>query len=398
MSESNTAVDRPLPLWPYSASDNVNYNRSSEPDKMAINLSMSFLDYAWRFAAVPPNEIRIRLSQAMAHGGALAQNMHGTMDQEDRSFLYAAKPLFVWHAEHEDLYVGQENAGRVLLLGPRNDSYRGFFRLLSEQHIPFRASSNARVLAARPGDFDLVIATGRLPAEVETWVREGGRLLVAGATPPLGIGEPVKRWTGVRGYFRIHDRTLLASLGETNLLFLYGDYLEYPPLDKPLLTLIPPSMFGPPEKVFTDKVETTKPGLLLRDAGKGRFAYLPWDAGALYYRYSSHHHAALLAGLIDHLLAAGRQLQTNAHPLVEISVMRQSRRHRTLVHFVNLSGHSQTAYFDPVPMRDLRVRLAAEFQKARWVGPERDLAVRRDGRFGEFTLPELAGYAVVALE
>lgn len=398
MSESNTAVDRPLPLWPYSASDNVNYNRSSEPDKMAINLSMSFLDYAWRFAAVPPNEIRIRLSQAMAHGGALAQNMHGTMDQEDRSFLYAAKPLFVWHAEHEDLYVGQENAGRVLLLGPRNDSYRGFFRLLSEQHIPFRASSNARVLAARPGDFDLVIATGRLPAEVETWVREGGRLLVAGATPPLGIGEPVKRWTGVRGYFRIHDRTLLASLGETNLLFLYGDYLEYPPLDKPLLTLIPPSMFGPPEKVFTDKVETTKPGLLLRDAGKGRFAYLPWDAGALYYRYSSHHHAALLAGLIDHLLAAGRQLQTNAHPLVEISVMRQSRRHRTLVHFVNLSGHSQTAYFDPVPMRDLRVRLAAEFQKARWVGPERELAVRRDGRFGEFTLPELAGYAVVALE
>ncbi len=398
MSESNTAVDRPLPLWPYSASDNVNYNRGSEPEKMAINLSMSFVDYAWRFAAVPPNEIRIRLSQAMAHGGALAQNMHGTMDQEDRTFLAAAKPLFAWHAAHEDLYVGQENAGRVLLLGPRNDAYRGIFRLLSEQHIPFRASSNARALAARPGDFDLVIATGRLPAEVEPWVRGGGRLLVAGTAPPFGLGEPRRRWTAVRGYFRIHDRTLLPSLGDTNVLFLYGDYLEYPPLDKPVLTLIPPSMFGPPEKVFTDKVETDKPGLLMREVGRGRIVYLPWDAGALYYRYSSHNHAALLADLIDHLLPAKRQLQTKAHPLVEITVMRQARRNRLLVHFVNLTGHSQTAYFDPVPMRDLPVRLAADFRKARWVGPERELAVRREGRFGEFTLPELAGYAVVVLE
>jgi hypothetical protein len=396
MSESNTAVDRPLPLWPYSASDNINFARSSEPEKMAINLSMSFIDYAWRFAAVPPNEIRIRLSQAMAHGGALAQNMHGTMDQEDRTFLLAAKPLFTWHAEHEDLYVGQENIGRVLLLGPRNDAYRGFFRLLSEQHIPFRASSNPRTLLERPSEFDLVIAPGRVPAELEGWVRNGGRLLAAGTAPPFGAGEPAKRWENVRGYFRIRDRSLLPSLKDTDVLFLYGDYLEFPPPEKPLLTLIPPSMFGPPEKVFTDKVDTDKPGVLLQEVNKGKLIYIPWDVGALYYRYSSHNHAGLLADLIDHLLPAGRQLRTNAHPLVEITVMRQ--RNRTLVHFVNLTGHSQTGYFDPIPMRDIRVGPAAEFRTARWVRTGKQLPVRRDGRFGEFILPEIEGYEVVVLE
>jgi hypothetical protein len=41
MSESNTAVGRALPLWLYSASDNVNRARNSEPGKMAFNLSMS---------------------------------------------------------------------------------------------------------------------------------------------------------------------------------------------------------------------------------------------------------------------------------------------------------------------------------------------------------------------
>ena len=37
MSESNTAVKRPLPLWPYSASDNVNRARNSQPGKMSID-------------------------------------------------------------------------------------------------------------------------------------------------------------------------------------------------------------------------------------------------------------------------------------------------------------------------------------------------------------------------
>ncbi|MCW5977591.1 MAG: hypothetical protein KIT09_05920 [Bryobacteraceae bacterium] len=398
MSESNTSVTRPLPLWLYSASDNVNYARGSEPEKMAFNLSMSFIDYAWRFAAVPPNEIRVRLAQAMAHGGALCQNMHGTMDQEDRTFLNAARPLFAWHAEHEQLYAGQENAGRVMLIGPRDNGYRGMFRLLSERHIPFVAASNARMLAARPRDYDLAITPGPPPAELEAWVRDGGRLLVTGPRPPFGAPAPVKRWENVSGYFRVRDRSLFPSLKETDVVFLYGDYAEPPPQPKPALTLIPPAMFGPPEKVWADKVETDKPGLLIQDLGKGKIAYLPWDAAGLYYRYSSHAHSALLSDLIDHLLPSGRQLTTNAHPLVEITVMRQPKRNRTLVHFVNLSGHSQTAYFDPVPMRGIEVELAADFRRARLARDGRALPVKREGRAGTFTLLELGGYEVVELE
>jgi Hypothetical glycosyl hydrolase 6 len=59
MSESNTAVRRPLPLWPYSASDNVNRARNSEPGKMAVNLCMSFVDFPWRFATVPGPEVAV---------------------------------------------------------------------------------------------------------------------------------------------------------------------------------------------------------------------------------------------------------------------------------------------------------------------------------------------------
>src|SRR5688572_7122769 len=61
MSESNTAVGRPLPLWPYSASDNVSRALGSEPGKLAVNLSMSFVDFPWRYVHVPPAEIQMRL-------------------------------------------------------------------------------------------------------------------------------------------------------------------------------------------------------------------------------------------------------------------------------------------------------------------------------------------------
>ena len=398
MSESNTSVTRPLPLWPYSASDNVARARSSQPTKMAFNLCMSFVDYPWRFVTVPAPEIRLRLWQAMAHGGAVALNMHGTMDQEDRSALEAARPIFQWQSRHEDLYVGQESAARVLLIGSRGNAYRGFFRLLSEQHIPFAVSDNLEWLVGRPQAYDLVVAPEGVPAELAAWVREGGRLLVGQAVGLPLFGDPVRRWSKLQGYFRISNHALFPSLKNTNLLLVDGDYLEFPPVEQPLLTLIPPAQFGPPEKVWTDKVETNKPGLLLSAYGNGRVAYLPWDVGGLYYRLSSPGHAGLVADLIDHLLPEGRQLKTNAHPLVEIAVMRQPERRRTLVHLVNLSGHSQTAYFDPVEMRELRLELAGEYTSARSAMLERALPLTRAGRYSAFSLPRLGAYDVVVVE
>lgn len=400
MSESNTAVGRPLPLWPYSASDNVNRALGSEPGKIAINLSMSFVDYPWRYVHVPQAETALRLYQNMAHGGPPAFAMVGTMDQQDRHGLVAARPVFRWHAEHEDLYVGQRNAARVLLLaGGETAAYRGFFRLLTEQHIPFVVSENLRWMDDEIRRFDLVIAPSRPPGELERHVRSGGRLLAAGTTPPdVPIGEVLGRGPATQGYWRVHDHELLPSLKDTNLLFIDGEYLELAPLERPALTLIPTAMFGPPEKVWGDKVETTTPGLVFAEHGQGRVAYIPWDVGGLYYRHSSQGHAGLMADVIDRLLPAGRQLRTNAHPLVEMTVMQQPRGGRTLVHLINLTGHSGTAYFPPVELRDITVELAGAFRLATAVGLKKSLPITGTGSHRGFTLPALRAYEVVVLE
>ncbi len=406
MSESNTAVGRTLPLWPYSASDNVNRALNSEPAKMSFNLCMSFVDYSWRFVTVPQAEIRLRLHQNLAHGAPPALVVLGTMDQEDRQSLLAGRSIFAWHEKHAELYVGQRSAARVLLLsGDQQPAFRGFYRLLSEQHIPFAVSSNLKWLDDPAREFDLVIApSGGAAPELDCFVRQGGALLVAGTTvpaAPLSVGKVIARRGRVQATWRVRDHDVLPSLKDTNLLLLDGEYVEMAQLDKPLLTLIPPAMGSPPEKVWMDKVETKIPGLFLTGHGAGRVAYIPWDVGGLYYRHSSQGHAGLMADVIDHLLAprGGRQLRTTAHPLLKITVMKQSSRKRTQVHFVNLSGHSSTAYFSPIEMRDIRVELAGDFAAAEAIRLDQKLSVAAQGNgMTVFTLPRVGEYEVVVLE
>jgi hypothetical protein len=271
--------------------------------------------------------------------------------------------------------------------------------VLSEQHIPFAVSDNLKWLTPPSHAYDLVIAPSDAPAELDRYVREGGCLLIAGLNPPsLPVGKVIARREAMQASWRIHDHRLLPSLKQTQLLFLHGPYVELEPLEKPLLTLIPPAMFGPPEKVWVDKTETSIPGLVLTEQGRGRLAYIPWDIGSLYHRHSSPGHAGLMADVIDWLLPRGRQLRTTAHPLVEITVMRQPSRNRTLIHFVNLTGHADTAYFTPVDMRDVTVELAQPFRRATAVGSNRKLRVATSGQYRRFTLPRLGDYAVVVLE
>ena len=162
-SESNTAIGRGLPLWPYSASESVGRARDNQPSKMPINLSIGFVDIPYRFSSVPPAEIQIRLYQNMAHGSGPAFVVVGTLDQEDRTGMLAARPAFKFNADHEDLYVGQESAARVLLLsggrgggegrGGGQDAYHGFFRMLDRAAYPVCSvgeSGPAQIAQIRP--------------------------------------------------------------------------------------------------------------------------------------------------------------------------------------------------------------------------------------------------------
>jgi hypothetical protein len=402
MSESNTAIDRPLPLWPYSASDNVNRARNSEPGKMAVNLNMQFVDYSWRFATVPGPEIALRMWENIANAGALTFEVNGTLDLQDRQALETAKPIFRWAAQNEQYYAGQQSAARVLLLGTPSssgrafgqNSYRGLFRLLSEEHIPFAVSDNLNWIGKR--DFDLVIAADWAPAELKQYVEKGGHLLIASSREPeFPIVPVIARSKDVKGYFRVRNHAMFPSLKDTDLLLLDGSYTEVEGDGSKSLSLVPPSMIGPPEFIHIDMRDTSKPGIVFKDLGRGQVAWLPWDLGAHYYRVSLPSHAALFHDVVERLYPK-RQLTTNAHPLVEITLMQQGDR--TLLHLINLSGHSQTGYYAPLKMSDIRIEVAGSFKTATTVRNPRQIATQMREGYTVFTIPEMADYELVVMK
>jgi hypothetical protein len=402
MSESNTAVARALPLWPYSASDRVNRARNSQPGKMAVNLNMQFVDYWWRFATVPREEIALRSWQNIAHGGALTFEVNGTLDLQDRQALEAVKPIFGWAADNEQYYVRQSSAARVLLLGAPAGSggvygeepYRGIFRLLSEEHVPFAVSDNLDWLGKR--EYDLVIATEWAPEGLRRYAEDGGNvMIVSAAEPGFHIAPVVRTDREVRGYIRIRDHGAFPSLKQTDLLMLNGPFTTVQAPGQADLTLVPPSMFGPPEYVHIDMKDTDVPAILTRRIGAGTVLWIPWNLGSLYYRHSLPAHAGLFRDVLDRLLPR-RQLRTNAHPLVELTLMKQGAR--TLLHLINLSGHSQTGYFAPIPMSGIRVQVAGAFTSAKTVRSAGAIPVQSARGYSEFTLPRLSDYELVVLE
>ncbi len=402
MSESNTAVARPLPLWPYAASDNVNRARNSQPTKMSVDLNMQFVDYWWRFATVPRGEIALRSWQNIAHGGALTFEMNGTFEQQDRQALETSKPIFRWVAAHEQYYVKQTSAARVLLMGAppgagrdfHAEPYRGLFRLLTEEHIPFSVADNTEWIGKR--EFDLVIAADWTPAGLKQYAENGGRVLIISATKPeFEVAPIVKTIPEIRGYVRVRDHAAFPSLKDTDLLMLNGAFTEVRDSDKPLLTLVPPSMFGPPEFIHIDMKDTDTAAIVFKPMGKGTVAWIPWNLGGMYYRHSLNSHAGLFRDVLTKLNVP-RQIKTNAHPLVEMTLMRQNGK--TLLHVVNVSGHSSTGYFAPIPMNNIQVQLTGAFKTARMLRTPGNLVVKVHNGNAEFTIPQLTDYELVILE
>lgn len=83
-------------------------------------------------------------------------------------------------------------------------------------------------------------------------------------------------------------------------------------------------------------------------------------------------------------------------PLVAMTLMRQNGR--ILLHLVNMSGHSQTGYFAPIPMSGIQVQVAGAFKAARTLRIPANLSVKPKDGYVEFTIPQLSDYELVVLE
>ena len=413
--------------WLYISSEAVSRQRTSFPGSVTCNNVTSYSSNASRLVLMPAQETRARLFQAMAHGSPPTYVATGTMQQDDQGNLNAARQVFRRHARNQDIFGNTLNPARVLILAkpetsPRGrnliaqQSLRGIFRILTENHIPIVVSETTDTVTKQPGRFDLVIVTTGAPTDdLENFVQQGGRVLYSGEEPAFAIPARVKQHDLTRvAYIEVRDEKKFPSLAGLKYLMATSmcpytvidifsktevpnmSFIEYPEELGASLSFVPPMIENPGEVAQSDLKHTKIPAVLIRDHGAGRIAYLPWDLGALYDRLAIPSHAHLLTDLVDQLLPSGRQLKTNAHSSVEMVL--QEKNGRLFLHLINLSGQTQNNYMDAIPMGPIRISVRGKFKtaKARDINAALKLLYKNDHT--EFTLPSLKEYEVIVLE
>jgi hypothetical protein len=383
--ESNTALDR-REDWPYSGSENTKWVASSFPTMVSSNSSVDFIDFPVRHVAVSPHRQQLRLVEGLASGGGLDYYVIGRLDNHaDRSGFEAVRSIFRYHAEHEADYADLgSRADAALVTGPWVDveEFRGWFRVLTEHHVLF----DSLALDAITDDVleryralilpDHQAVSDELAGRIDGFVRRGGVVVATGRTgfrdqefeprdrpalECLGIERVRAVRPDMRGsYFEVGDRDGFPRLEHTDLVFLDGPYVDAEVRGdaERAMRLVPPSPFGPPERVSFETV-TDDPGLVVGAYGRGRVVYVPWLCGTLVHRHGHPNTVAFAADVLEHH-AGLEPLGGNLPPMVEATLLDKRDGSASLLHLINHSGRAGNRYVAPVAIRDLEVVVALE--------------------------------------
>lgn len=430
--ESNTKLSRPHPVWLYSASENVKSVEDTWEDKLISNCCINAVDLQYRFMGVSRQEIRVRLYESIASGSGLDYCIIGVFDgYPDRSSFPDVRDIFRFHRDHERYFGRLISAADVALVkpsGPKGEGgkeYHGWFKLLKEAHLPFDVLCQHELPAneARLGEYRAIVIPGIVDwtaAERQTLVRlqrAGAHLLATGRSFAGSGGEgalaelfdaELISATGQTdaAYLRAAPAEKFPELAERDWVFIGGEFgcVRFGDRVEKRLPYVPPASFGPPERAYGHTASEYWGAGISRErlgAPAGAGAYVPWQGGALYYRYGYEDHKRLLLGLLDELLEGRRTVRTDAPNCVELFFNRLPEG-GYLLQLLNLSGFNGVTYAEPLPIGPIRIRLRGLPEVTRIVrlGEGEPVRWSRDQE-AEETVVEVARleqYAAYALE
>jgi hypothetical protein len=411
--------NRPHGRWTFEDSEKARFTRLDHPDKQLANAAVHFLHYPHRHAAVSPWLTQRRLYQQMINGAWLDFYCIGPFHAlEDRLGTDQVREVFRFHAANERWLtntVELADVGLVVDAARGTDELKGLFRILSEGHVSFdlvRTDTpdleRYRALIVPEGGG---LGDDRL-SRLDDHVRRGGKLLITGAEVPAGLKSlgvkralpPLPREKGTYIRVRKEDKPHLieAVFNDVDLLFLDGPLgrAEFAEGGRGLLRFIPPAMFGPPEKCYYTNVSDIA-CLHSRNAGSGTAAWLPWSVGRHYEQQGHPGHAALVRGILAGVLKLPRTVSVDASPLLEMNHRGDPAGRFEWVSLFNLSGQLDAVLHEPLPMRNVSVRIRprGEVTSARLLGAGRRIPFRNRGDGSvECVVPRVSGYEIVLFE
>jgi hypothetical protein len=201
------------------------------------------------------------------------------------------------------------------------------------------------------------------------------------------------------------QHSLLAGLEDVPRIINGVWRLEVEPIgrlaDIPL-TLIPPYPDLPMEKVYPRVAKTEDPQVFVREFGKGRVVYFPFDIDRVFWEVLSLDHGLLLNNAVRWATNEEPPVTVSGPGVLDVTVWRQ--RNSTTVHLVNLTNPMMMKgpFRELIPLGPQKVRVQLPARTAPYrvqllaagIAPATD----RVGEHLELTVPSILDHEIIAID
>jgi Hypothetical glycosyl hydrolase 6/Beta-galactosidase trimerisation domain len=389
--------------------------------------------YRWKDSVQSAPEIRLWVLDGIANGlrpwfTKFAASLN------DRRWLPVVEQLYVWHHKNERYLRNERPLARVALVysqqtnrffGRTEDHTLGYYQALTEARIPFEMVHDQLLDAAHIDQFKVLVfpniaaLSTRQCAQIRDYVNRGGSIVATHQTSlydESGIRRADFGLADLFGasfdgqidarmqnsYLRLENHhPLLAGLEDTRRIINGVSRVHtrrtYP---DPPLTLIPSYPDLPMEEVFPRVPKTDIPEVFVREIGKSRVVYFPWDIDRTFWEVLSPDHGKLLRNAVTWAANEPQPVTVTGPGILDVTIWKQASS--MTVHLVNLTNPMmmkgplreflplppQTVAI-PMPTRPRSVHFLVSSAAARW---------QHAAGVVTLTVPSILDHEVVAID
>ena len=357
--------------------------------------------YRWKDSVQNAAEIRIWVADGIANDLRPWYTKFGGVLYDHR-WLKVVEDIYNWHHRSERYLRNRESLARVAMVYSQQtanfyggesardkveDHTLGMYQALIEARIPFEMAHDRLLDAAHVDKFKLLILPNIAAlsdaqcGQLRQYVGRGGSLLATHETSlydewgvrrkNFGLADLFGvRFNGrIEGpmqnsYLRIEDKShpLLSGIVDTDRIINGVRRVDVSPVEKfanPPLTLIPSYPDLPMEMVYPRVPKTDIAEVYLREIGKSRIVYFPWDIDRTFWEVLAMDHGRLLRNAVEWAANEEKPVTVSGAGVLDVTVWRQEES--MTVHLVNLTNPMMMKgpfrEIFPIANQEVKVRL-----------------------------------------
>ena len=400
--------------------------------------------YRWKDSVQSGPEIRVWAIDGIANGlRPWFTKFGGTL--YDKRWLPVVEDLYTWHYRNERYLRNEAPLARVAMVFSQQtlqfygaerararveDHTLGYYQALIESRIPFEMVHD-RLLDAEHVDPFKVLILPNIAAlsnaqcdQIRAYVDRGGSMVATHETSLYDEWGVRRADFGLADLFGTSYGGGIDARMQNSYLRLEADAAgkRHPILEgldgaeriingvsrvhtkgnypNPPLTLIPSYPDLPMEEVFPRVPKTDIPEVFVREIGKGRVVYFPWDIDRTFWEVLSVDHLKLLRNAVDWAANEPRPVTVTGPGTIDVTMWRQ--KDSITVHLVNLTNSMMMKgplrEFIPTPPQKVTLRLGKKARKVHLLVSGQTPAIREVNETIILTIPSILDHEVVAID